>query len=79
MIMDHQRVEYKGYAILPMAFPEGEDMYYGGYEISKDGKIIRVRKNIRPGFFYRDAALIDSVEHAKLEIENLVAMQGHAD
>ena len=77
--MDHQQVQYKGYAILPIAIPEGKDMYFGGYEISKNGKIVSVRKNIMPGFFYRDAALRDSVEHAKLEIENLVAMQGHAD
>ncbi|WP_088710437.1 hypothetical protein [Noviherbaspirillum denitrificans] len=77
--MDHQQIEYKGYAIRPIAIPEGEDMYFGGYEISKDGKLVSERKNIMPGFFYRDAALIDSVEHAKLEIENLVAMQGHAD
>ncbi len=77
--MDRQQVEYKGYTILPAAIPEGEDMYFGGYEISKDGKIVSVRKNIMPGFFYRDAALIDSIEHAKLEIENLVAMRGHAN
>lgn len=77
--MDQQQVEYKGYAILPMVTPEGEDMYFGGYEISKDGKVVSVRKNIMPGFFYRDVALNDSVEHAKLEIENLVAMRGPAD
>ncbi|WP_194726908.1 hypothetical protein [Noviherbaspirillum malthae] len=77
--MDHQQVEYKGYGIRPIAVPQGEDMYFGGYEISKDGKVVSVRKNIMPGFFYRDAALIDSVEHAKLEIENLVSMRGHAD
>ncbi|TCS32585.1 hypothetical protein EDC30_1219 [Paucimonas lemoignei] len=77
--MDHQPVEYKGYTILPIAIPEGEDLYFGGYEISKDGKVVRVRKKTMPGFFYRDAALTDSIEHAKLEIENLVAMQEHDD
>jgi hypothetical protein len=77
--MDHQQVHYKGYAILPTAVLEGEDMYFGGYEISKDGSIVSVRRRIMPRFFYRDVALRDSVERAKLEIENLVAMQGPAD
>ena len=77
--MEHQQVEYKGYAILPLAVPEREDLYFGGYEISKEGKTVSARKKIMPGFFYRDVALRDSIERAKLEIENLVAMQGPAD
>jgi hypothetical protein len=77
--MDHQQVDYKGYAILPITIPEGEGLYFGGYEIAREGKIVSVREKIMPGYFYRDAALSDSVAHAKLEIENLVAMQGHAD
>ncbi len=32
--MAHQQVEYKGYVILPIAIPEGEDMVFEGYEIS---------------------------------------------
>ncbi|MDB5764434.1 MAG: fructosamine kinase family protein [Herminiimonas sp.] len=76
MIMDHQRVDYKGHVILPMPACEKEGRCYGGYEISKDGEVISVRKNIFPGFFYLDAAVEDSVEHAKLEIDSLVAAKG---
>jgi hypothetical protein len=78
MIMEHQRVDYKGHVILPMPVCEKEGMCYGGYEISKDGTVISVRKNIFPGFFYLDAAVEDSVEHAKLEIDSRLAVKEHS-
>lgn len=76
--MEHQPVEYKGFVILPIPACDAEGRYYGGYEISKDGKVIDVREDIFPGFFYLDAAVTDSIEHAKLEIDNLAAVKGYA-
>lgn len=69
--MQAQRIEYKGYLIQPLASPEDVGRHYGAYEITKDGKMVSARANIFPGFVYRDAALADSIEHAKLEIDNL--------
>jgi hypothetical protein len=74
--MDNKRVEYKGYVILPKLSGGGGGRWYGGYEISKGGTTIRARENIFPGFFYSDAACGDSIEHAKSEIDNLVATEG---
>lgn len=77
-IMHDQRIEYKGYVIEPIPPPEDAGRYDGGYEISKDGKIVSIRKNIFPGCFYFDAAVTESIEHAKLEIDNLVAVKGRS-
>jgi len=77
-IVVHQSIEYKGCVILPITTSttfetDSESMYRGGYEISKDGKTLRVRRNLFPKFFYIDAAVTDSIEYAKLEIDNLVS------
>ncbi|MDB5797120.1 MAG: fructosamine kinase family protein [Paucimonas sp.] len=74
--MSNQQVEYRGFSIVPDVASQDEAMYYGGYEISKNGRTIRVRRRIFPGFFYFSAAVTSSIEHAKLEIDNLEAMGG---
>lgn len=70
--MDTQHVAYKDYTIYPMPSCGTESRWYGGYEISKNGAVIRTRKNIFPGFLYFSAARDDSIETAKLEIDNIV-------
>ena len=65
-----EQIEYKGYVIQPLPSGEEDGWYFGGYEISKDGRTVAVRRNIFPGFCYFNAALVDSIEHAKLEIES---------
>jgi hypothetical protein len=72
--MQAQRIAYKGYQIQPITTAEDVGRYYGAYEISKDGRVVSARSNIFPGFFYRDAAVADSIEHAKLEIDNLASV-----
>jgi len=69
--MNAKSIDYKGYTIHPIAAQDTESICYGGYEITRDGTPIRVRKRIFPGFLYADAAWHDSVEHAKTEIDNL--------
>ncbi len=70
--MDNQHVEYKGFTIVSMPSGGTDGTWFGGYEILKDGVSISVRKNIFPGFHYFPAARDDSIEHAKLEIDNRV-------
>jgi hypothetical protein len=76
--MDDQSIEYKGHTIFPEPVCGTEGRWFGGYKIARDGNIIRSRTNIFPGFLYCDAAHEDSIEHAKLEIDNLVAVKGHS-
>jgi hypothetical protein len=71
--MCDQTMEYKGYqVVLKPSCPSGS-MWYGGYDILKDGRMIASRANIYPGFFYFKAACTDSIEHAKIEIDNLAS------
>jgi hypothetical protein len=69
--MNAKSIEYKGYTIHPIPAQDSESICYGGYEITRNGIPVRVRKRIFPGFPYADAAWHDSVEHAKTEIDNL--------
>ncbi len=70
--MESEHIDYKGYTIYPLPMMGGGEQWYGGYDIQKDGATIRVRRNIFPSFPYFSAARCDSIEHAKMEIENLV-------
>ena len=71
--MDPIWVEYKGCIILPMPVAEREGRYHGGYAILKNGQLMRVRRDLFPGCLYRKVALKESIEYAKLEIDNLSA------
>lgn len=74
--MGSSPVEYKGCVILPMATRQSEDWHNGAYEIWKDGELVRFRINLFPGSFYRSAAVAQSIEDAKLEIDNLFGSNG---
>jgi hypothetical protein len=72
--MCDQIMDYKSYRIVPKPTASGTDeIWFGGYEISKDGRTISSRTHIYPGFPYFKAACIDSIEHAKIEVDNLIA------
>jgi len=49
----------------------GDSMWYGGYEIAKEGKLIVSRTNIFPANLYFKSACTDSIETAKTEVDNL--------
>jgi hypothetical protein len=68
-------MDYKGYQILPKP-TEHDGLWSGGYDILKDGRTISSRTNVYPSTFYFKAACTDSIEHAKMEIENLIAVSG---
>jgi hypothetical protein len=73
VVMDFPRLEYKGYTILAKPNCGTDGKWFGGYEILKNGEPVSVRSNIFPSFFYVEAACADSMEHAKLEIDNRVS------
>jgi hypothetical protein len=68
-----QIVDYKGYQIVPQPTCDFDGLWFSGYEILKNGMTIRQRMNIYPTTFYFQAACAESIGHAKIEIENLVA------
>lgn len=69
--MNIEPVKYKGYTIFPTPSQNPGSLWYAGYEITKNGSPVSIRKNIFPGFLYSDAAWNDSIEHAKMEIDNI--------
>lgn len=68
-----ETMDYKGYKIVPKPVSDAEGMWIGGYEIWKDGRTVSSRPNIFPRTLYFKAACADSIEHAKIEIENLAS------
>lgn len=70
---NEEHLEYKGYTIFPIPMIGNGDVWYGGYEIAKRGITVRVRRKIFPGFFHFGAARTDSIEHAKLEIDQITS------
>ena len=71
--MNDETVEYQGYTITAAPAVDASGRWFGAYQISKDGQTIRTREHVFPGFLYFDAALNDTIEHAKLEIDYLSA------
>lgn len=70
-MVNTEHVKYRGYTIFPMPSQNAGAMWYAGYEITRNGTPVSIRKNIFPGFFYPGAAWTDSIEHAKMEIDNI--------
>jgi hypothetical protein len=71
--MDNPSVEYRGYTIVPKPESGTDGVWFGGYEIQKDGVPISSRSGLAPPFLYREAASNDSIEHAKLEIDSRIS------
>jgi hypothetical protein len=71
--MEFPRVEYKGYTIMARPVCGTDGKWFGGYEILKDSQPVSRRENILPSFLYVEGACTDSIEHAKLEIDNRVS------
>ena len=72
----HPPVDYKAYSILPKATRGNDGKWYGGYDILKDAVPVSTRTYIFPGLHYASPAAEDSIEHAKTEVDNLIA-SGH--
>lgn len=70
-----QTQDYKGYGITPLPPVEKDGGFYGGYEIDKDGVPVSRRTELFPVLQYESAARTESIEHAKIEIDNLLQMR----
>lgn len=66
-------MNYRGYQIVPKPTSPGGtgSVWYGGYEISRNGVTVARRSNIFPGCLYFQTACTDSIETAKTEVDNL--------
>ncbi len=76
--MNNTHVDYKGYRIWPKPSCGADGKWYGGYDIVKDDAPVSTRTTIFPGFLYVDAATEDSIEQAKIEIDNLIPIRGES-
>lgn len=75
--MSHQSsvsVEYRGYVIKPKPIQGHDDLWHDGYQILKDGIIVSSRANTESAHGSRNTAYDSSVEFAKIEVDNLVAL-----
>jgi len=75
--MEFPQVEYKGHMIVARPVCGTDGKWFGGYEILKGGQLVSRREHIVPSSFYVDGACTDSIEYAKLEIDNRVLEPPH--
>jgi hypothetical protein len=69
-----QNVEYRGYVIVPKPVPGHDDLWHDGYRILKAGTSVSSRTNTESAHISRNTACDSSVEFAKIEIDNLLAL-----
>ncbi|MFJ2988526.1 hypothetical protein ACIPF8_11710 [Collimonas sp. NPDC087041] len=67
-------VEYRGYVIVPQPVQGHDDLWHDGYQILKAGASVSSRTNTESAHATRSTALDSSVEFAKIEVDNLVAV-----
>ncbi|MGB7195918.1 MAG: hypothetical protein WBD81_20885 [Collimonas pratensis] len=71
-----QNVEYRGYVITPKPVQGHDDLWHDGYQIFKGRISVSSRTNTDSHHSTLSAANDSSVELAKTEVDNLVAMNG---
>jgi len=69
-----QNVEYRGYVIVPKPVQGHDDLWHDGYQILKAGAGVSSRTNTESAHTSEDTAYDSSVEFAKIEVDNLVAL-----
>lgn len=67
-------VTYRGYTIVPYPTQGHDDLWHDGYQIQISGKQIASRNNTESAHTTRDTAFDSSVEFAKIEVDNLIAL-----
>lgn len=67
-------VEYRGYVIVPKPLQGHDDLWHDGYQILKAGVSVSSRTNTESAHTTRNTAVDSSVEFAKIEVDNLVAL-----
>ncbi|PFH08316.1 hypothetical protein BCF11_0669 [Collimonas sp. PA-H2] len=71
-----QNVEYRGYSIVPKPVQGHDDLWHDGYQILKGDASVSSRTNTESAHSTLHAAFDSSVEFAKIEVDNLVALTG---
>ncbi|NKI70468.1 hypothetical protein GN109_13650 [Collimonas pratensis] len=71
-----QNVEYRGYVITPKPVQGHDDLWHDGYQIFKGDASVSSRTNTESAHSTLHAAYDSSVEFAKIEVDNLVALTG---
>lgn len=69
-----QNVDYRGYVIVPKPVQGHDDLWHDGYQILKGGASVSSRTNTESAHSTQNTAYDSSVEFAKIEVDNLVAL-----
>ncbi|WP_146177525.1 hypothetical protein [Glaciimonas sp. PCH181] len=67
-------VAYRGYTIVPQPSPGHDDLWHDGYQIFKAGVEVGSRTNTESVHASRETAIDSSLDFARIEIDNLVAL-----
>ena len=67
-------VAYRGYTIVPQPLPGHDDLWHDGYQIFKADVQVANRTNTESVHANRETAIDSSLDFAKIEIDNLVAL-----
>jgi hypothetical protein len=70
----NENVEYRGYVIVPKPVQGHDDLWHDGYQILKAGSSVSSRTNTESAHTSLHTAYDSSVEFAKIEVDNLVAL-----
>ncbi|WP_211466503.1 hypothetical protein [Collimonas silvisoli] len=71
---NNQNVEYRGYVIVAKPVQGHDDLWHDGYQILKAGASVSSRTNTESAHASANTAYDSSVEFAKIEVDNLVAL-----
>ena len=69
-----ENIAYRGYTIVPLPTQGHDDLWHDGYQILIAGDEVASRNNTESAHSTRDTALESSVDFAKIEVDNLIAL-----
>lgn len=70
----NENIRYRGYVIVPKPGKGHDDLWHDGYQILKAGANVSSRTNTESAHTSLSTAYDSSVEFARIEVDNLVAM-----
>lgn len=70
----NENIAYRGYTIVPLPTQGHDDLWHDGYQIQLVGVQIASRNNTESAHSTRDTAFDSSVDFAKIEVDNLIAL-----
>ena len=70
----NENIDYRGYTIVPLPTQGHDDLWHDGYQILIAGAQVTSRNNTESAHSTRDTAFDSSVDFAKIEVDNLIAL-----